>query len=140
MSRHISLEVVTPTKIELKKDVDYIVAPTIDGIVGVLPGHIRMLTQLSTGILRYQADGIDQYLVVSEGFMEVTPFKVIILAETADLAENINVEQALAEKREAEAALHRGEAAGAGATLTRLEVNLERAITKVNAAKKYGGP
>lgn len=137
MTRRISLEVVTPTKIELKKDVDYLVAPTVDGIVGVLPGHIRMLTQLTTGILRYQADGIDKYLVVSEGFMEVTHFKVIILAEAADLAEQINLEQALAEKREAEAALHRGETDGA--TLTRLEVNLERAITKVNAAKKYSG-
>lgn len=139
MSGRILLEVVTPTKIELRKEVDYLVAPTIDGIVGVLPGHIRLLTQLTTGILRYQVDGKDQYMVVSDGFMEVTPRKVIILAEVADLAEDINPEQALAEKREAEAALHRGEAAGERANLAILTTNLDRAITRVNAAKKHGG-
>lgn len=138
MSGQILLEVVTPTKIELRKEVDYVVAPTIDGIVGVLPGHIRLLTQLTTGILRYQVDGKDQYMVVSDGFMEVTPHKVIILAEVADLAENINPEQALAEKREAEVELHRGEAAGERANLAVLSTNLDRAITKVNAAKKHG--
>jgi F-type H+-transporting ATPase subunit epsilon len=138
MSGRILLEVVTPTKIELRKEVDYLVAPTIDGIVGVLPGHIRLLTQLTTGILRYQVDGKDQYMVVSDGFMEVTPRKVIILAEVADLAEDINPEQALAEKREAEAALHRGEAAGERANLAILTTNLDRAITRVNAAKKHG--
>jgi F-type H+-transporting ATPase subunit epsilon len=140
MSGRISLEVVTPTKIELKKEVDYVVAPTIDGIVGVLPGHIRLLTQLATGVLRYQVDGINNYMAVSEGFMEVAPHKVIILAEAANLAEHIDVEAAFAEKREAEAALHRATTAGENMNLTRLEVNLERAITKVSVAKKYGEP
>lgn len=138
MSGRILLEVVTPTTTELRQEVDYVVAPTIDGVVGVLPGHIRMLTQLTTGILRYQVDGNDKYMVVSEGFMEVTPHKVIILAEAADLAENIDPEQALAEKREAEAALHRGEAVGERANLTVLTTNLDRAITKVNVVKKHG--
>jgi F-type H+-transporting ATPase subunit epsilon len=135
MSGRILLEVVTPTKIELRKEVDYVVAPTIDGIVGILPGHIRLLSQLTTGILRYQVDGKDYYMVVSEGFMEVTPVKVIILAEVADLAEDIDPEQALAEKRGAEAALRHAEAAGERANLAILSTNLDRAITKVNAAK-----
>lgn len=136
MSGRISLEVVTPTKIELRKDVDYIVAPTIDGVVGVLPGHVRLLTRLSTGVLRYQIDGIDKYMAVSEGFMEVAPHKVIILAEAADLAENVEVEQTLAEKREAEDALHHG--LTETNHIARLEVNLNRTIAKLNAAKKYG--
>lgn len=136
MSGRILLEVVTPSKIELRKEVDYVVAPTIDGIEGILPGHIRLLTQLSTGILRYQVDGDNKYMAVSEGFMEVTPSKVIILAEVADLAEHIDPEQALAEKHEAEAALHRGEAAGERANLAILTTNLDRAITKVNVVKK----
>lgn len=138
MSGRILLEIVTPTAIELRQEVDYVVAPTIDGVVGVLPGHIRMLTQLTTGILRYRIDGNDRYMVVSEGFMEVTPHKVIILAEVADFVENIDPEQALAEKREAEAALHRGEAAQERANLATLTTNLERAVTKVNAVKKHG--
>lgn len=138
MSGRILLEVVTPSKIELRKEVDYVVAPTVDGIVGILPGHIRLLTQLTTGVLRYQTDGIDHYMVVSEGFMEVTPYKVIVLAEVADLAENIDPEQALAEKREAEAALRRGEAAGDRTNMAVLTANLDKAITKVNITKKHG--
>lgn len=138
MSGRILLEVVTPSKIELRKEVDYVVAPTVDGITGILPGHIRLLTQLTTGILRYQIDKTDYYMLVSEGFMEVTPSKVIVLAEVADLAENIDPEQALAEKREAEAALRRCEAAGDRANLAVLTTNLEKAITKVNITKKHG--
>ena len=137
MSRRISLEVVTPTKIELKEEVDYVVVPTIDGVVGVLPGHIRLLTRLTTGVLRYRVNGVDNYMAVSEGFMEVTPHKVIVLAEAANLPEHINVEQALAEKREAEAALHRAMAAGEKMNLLRLESNLQRAIIEIDIAKKH---
>lgn len=136
MSKHLLLEVVTPSKIELRKEVDFIVAPTIDGIIGILPGHIRLITKLTTGALRYQVDGKDYYMAVSEGFMEVTPYKVIVLAEAAELAENINVEQALQEKREAEAVLHRP--LTEKVNLTSVELGLERAITKLQVAKKYG--
>jgi F-type H+-transporting ATPase subunit epsilon len=107
MSKHILLEVVTPSKIELQKEVEFVVAPTIDGVVGVLPGHVRLITQLATGVLRYEVNGVNHYMAVSEGFMEVTPHKVIILAEAAELAENIDVEQALTEKRQAETDIHR---------------------------------
>ena len=137
MSGRILLEVVTPSKIELRKEVDYVVAPTVDGIVGILPGHIRLLTQLTTGILRYQVDGTNHFMVVSEGFMEVTPSKIIILAEVADMAEKIDPERALAEKREAEAALRRAEAAGDRANLAVLTTNLDQAITRVNITKKH---
>jgi F-type H+-transporting ATPase subunit epsilon len=134
MSGRISLEVVTPTKVELKTQAEYVVAPTIDGTVGILPGHIRLITQLATGVLRYKVDGVDRYLAVSEGFMEVTPHKVIVLAEAAELGENVDVEAALAEKREAEKALLRS-LTGAS-DFSKAQLNLERALAKVTVAKK----
>lgn len=136
MSRRIVLEIVTPTSIALRKEVDFVVVPTIDGPIGILPGHIRLLTKLTTGVLRYTLDGKDFYMAVSEGFMEVTPNKVNVLAEAADLPENIDVEQALAEKREAEAALHRP--IDEKFNFTQATINMERALAKLQVAKKYG--
>ncbi|HBF37104.1 MAG TPA: ATP synthase F1 subunit epsilon [Firmicutes bacterium] len=136
MSQQIMLEVVTPHRLELQKEVEYVVAPTVDGIVGVLPGHIRLITQLATGVLRYKIGGQDNYMAVSEGFMEVTPHKVIILAEAADLPEDVDVEQALEEKRQAEEVLHRSFTEKIN--FDQAEIALERAVTKVELAKKYG--
>jgi F-type H+-transporting ATPase subunit epsilon len=135
MAKQILLEIVTPHRLELQKDVDYIVAPTVDGMVGVLPGHIRLITQLATGVLRYQINGQDSYLAVSEGFMEVTPHKVIILAEVADLPENVDVGQALEEKRQAEANLHHSLGA---INFAQAEIALERAAAKLELAKRNG--
>ncbi len=136
MGNQIMLEVVTPHRMELQKQVDYVVAPTIDGIVGVLPGHIRLITQLATGVLRYEIDGENNFMAVSEGFMEVTPQKVIILAEAADLPENVDVEQALEEKRQAEEALRHSLIEKINYNQT--EITLARAINKIEVAKKYG--
>ncbi len=136
MGNQIMLEVVTPHRLELQKQVDYVVAPTIDGIVGVLPGHIRLITQLATGVLRYEIDGENNFMAVSEGFMEVTPQKVIILAEAADLPENVDVEQALEEKRQAEEALRHSLVEKINYNQT--EITLARAINKIEVAKKYG--
>jgi F-type H+-transporting ATPase subunit epsilon len=136
MGQNFLLEVVTPSKLELRKEIEYVVVPTVDGIVGILPGHIRLITQLATGVLRYKENGKDYFMAVSEGFMEVTPHKVIILAEVAELAENIDVEAALEEKRKAEEILHHS--LNDTYSFTHAEIGVERAITKISVAKKYG--
>lgn len=130
------LDVVTPNRLELRQEVEYLVAPTINGTIGILPGHIRLITQLTTGVLRYQVAGTDYYMAVSEGFMEVTPTKVIVLAEAVELAENIDVKEALAEKRLAEEALHHS--LNDHYNFTKAEIGLERAVAKLAVAKKNG--
>lgn len=137
-SNKLLLEVVTPTKVELSEEVDYVVAPTILGMIGIMPRHIRLMTVLDTGVLRYKKNGANFYMAVSEGYMEVTPHKVIILAEAAELPEHIDVEQALAEKRQAEAELYRP--MGEKISFVRTRVNLQRALTKLQVAKKYHKP
>lgn len=133
MSGRIMLEVVTPTKTELKVEVDYIVAPTITGIVGILPGHIRLITELTIGILRYKIDGKDHYMAVSQGFLEVTPYKVIVLAEAAEMGEKIDPQKALEEKRAAEDEVRRSLGAP---NLPQLEMALEQAAARFEAAKQ----
>jgi F-type H+-transporting ATPase subunit epsilon len=137
-SKRLWLEVVTPTSITLAQEVDLVIAPTINGRIGILPRHIRLMTVLDTGVLEYKVDGRTSYMAISEGYMEVTPHKVIVLAEAVDLPENIDVEQALAEKRQAEAELHRP--MDEKFSFTRAQVNLQRALTKLQVAKKYGEP
>ncbi|HYH03220.1 MAG TPA: F0F1 ATP synthase subunit epsilon [Bacillota bacterium] len=135
-SEKLMLEVVTPTKIELAKEVDLVIAPTIKGRIGILPRHIRLMTILETGILEYKINGQQYFMAVSEGYLEVTPHKVIVLAEAADLPEHIDVEQALAEKRQAEADLNRP--MDERISFARTQVSLQRAITKLQVVRKYG--
>ena len=134
--KKIWLEVVTPTKQELKKEVEYVVVPTIEGVVGILPGHIRLMTVVSTGVLRYKVDGETFIMAVSQGYLEVTPHKVIVLAEAAELPEHIDVEQALKDKRAAEDALHRPLRDKVNSVAA--AANLERAILMLQVARKSG--
>lgn len=132
-SKRIWLEVATPSKLELRKEVDYVVAPAIEGSIGILPGHIRLMTLLSTGVLRYKIDGKDYCMAVSEGYLEVTPHKVIVLAEAADLPEEIDVEQALADKRRAEEELYHS--LRDKIDFARAEIALTQAVTKLKVAR-----
>lgn len=135
ISKKIMLEVVTPTKIELQKEVDYISAPTIRGLIGILPRHIHLMTVLETGVLSYKLDGADYFMAVSEGYIEITPYKVIVLAEAAELPEHIDVERALEAKRRAEEELHRP--MDERISFARTQVTLQRALTRLQVAKKY---
>ncbi|MGE5598531.1 MAG: F0F1 ATP synthase subunit epsilon [Bacteroidota bacterium] len=131
------LEIVTPTRTELSREVEYVVAPTPRGLVGVLPGHAPLLTRLEIGVLRFAARGEVTNLAVSEGYMEVTPQKVIVLAEAAELPEEIDVARALAAKRRAEERLY--------APLrqrfdyVRARTALQRAINRLQVAKRETG-
>ncbi len=133
MSQSILLEIVAPHSIELRKEVDFVLAPTQSGYEGILPGHIRLLTTLATGVLKYQVKGTEYYLAVSEGFMEVTPHKIIILAEIAELSANIDVETALQNKREAEDSLYSYQS---NFDFVKAQAKLQLALAKLEVIKK----
>jgi|SRR5690554_4000103 len=132
--RKIHLDVVTPQKIEFSKEVDMVVVPGYDGYLGILPSHIPLVTQLTTGILKIYDGERELNMAVSEGYMEVAGEKVIILAEAAELPEEIDVKRALSAKRRAEERL---------ATLAAWDVNaikaqasLQRALNRLKVAGK----
>ena len=96
----LQLDIVTPDKLVLSKEVDYVGAPGLEGEFGVLPGHIPFISALSIGGLYYKADGKTRYVFVSGGFAEVSDNKVTILAESAEEADSIDFARAeLARKR-----------------------------------------
>lgn len=94
MATTITLEIVTPDKMVLKEDVEYVGAPGINGEFGVLPNHIPFLSALGIGSLYYKLNGKKYYVFVAGGFAEVSPAKVTILAEVAEKADDIDLERA----------------------------------------------
>ncbi len=127
----ILLELVTPERLVLREWVDEIVAPGYEGEFGVLPGHTPYLVLLSVGRLSYRKGKEIYSCAISGGFAEVLQDRVIVLAETAEMASEIDVERARrayerAEKRLKEITLDDEEYAHVLAAwkraLTRIEV------------------
>src|ERR1700756_5697488 len=90
MADRITLEVATPSRAVISEQVDEGVAPGIEGYFGVLPGHAPFLTTLGIGELTYRIGRDERHVAVSGGFAEVRNDKVIVLADTAELPEEID--------------------------------------------------
>jgi F-type H+-transporting ATPase subunit epsilon len=102
----IQLEIVTPERLVVQDAVAEVQIPGKNGYLGVLPGHAPLITELSVGELSYRINGFSHYLAMAWGFAEVLPTRVTILAETAERAEEIDVERARRAKERAEQMLH----------------------------------
>src|SRR5947209_1823345 len=98
----IALTVVTRERKFIEIDVDEVVLPASDGEIGVLPGHRPLLTTLRIGTLRYRAGSSVERIVISWGFAEVLPDRVIVLAERGVLPSEVDMAAAEAERLEAE--------------------------------------
>ncbi|MBE8952439.1 MAG: ATP synthase F1 subunit epsilon [Quinella sp. 1Q7] len=99
----ILLEVATPDKGEVfSKDINMLIVRSICGELGILPKHARLLTELIPHAMRIKVDGGENQLFVGGGFMEVTPEKITILADSAESPDNIDVERAKAAYKRAE--------------------------------------
>lgn len=96
------LEIITAERQVLADDIDILVAPGIEGELGILPHHAPLMTMLQPGELLIRKDGEETYMVVTGGFLEVRPDKVIVLADACERAEEIDVARAEEAKRRAE--------------------------------------
>ncbi|MEW5853890.1 MAG: F0F1 ATP synthase subunit epsilon [Myxococcota bacterium] len=128
MADELTLEVVTPDRRFLSAKVSAVVAPGAQGEFGVLPGHVPFMTLLGTGILGYQSSDGTGALVVSRGFAEVRENRVTVLAEAADLADEIDLAKAREDLKALEERLK-------GKAMAEEEFNRLRAEVERNAAK-----
>jgi F-type H+-transporting ATPase subunit epsilon len=133
MAGQLLLEVVTPDKLLLSRQVDEVIAPGAEGEFGVLPGHCHFLTSLAIGELRYRIGDVTEYMSVLWGFAEVTPKKVTVLAEIAEKAEDIDVERAQAAVEKAEQRLQVG---GLPSELKEAQISLEKARLRTKIAER----
>ena len=132
----LQLDVVTPTRLVVSEQVSEVVAPGTEGYFGVLPDHVPFITTLKAGTLTYWKGKEERHLAVSRGYAEVRGDRLSILADTAEVAEEVDVARAERARQRAEQRLQ-GWASGAEAIdFARAEAALQRALARLEAAGK----
>jgi F-type H+-transporting ATPase subunit epsilon len=130
----IELEVVTPQRLVLHEDVKWVEMPARDGYIGILPGHAPLMTELGIGVLTYRTNGQSHLLTVMQGYAEVLPDRVIVLAEISERAAEIDVERSRTAFERAQSELAK---AGSGdVDWQRATLDLERAMVRLQVAAK----
>jgi|Deesub1362A_J573_1020465.scaffolds.fasta_scaffold02285_1 F-type H+-transporting ATPase subunit epsilon len=137
MANKILLEVVTPDKLLISKEVDVVVATSVDGEFGVLYGHVPFLASLDIGELRFRDGDQTEYAAIAGGFAEVTGEKITILAEAAELAREIDVDRAKRARERAEQRLARAQQEEID--YARAEAALKRALLRMRVAERARG-
>jgi len=101
----IQLEIVSPERRAYEDEVDMVIVPGVDGELGILPHHTRLLTALGTGELRIKKAGTEQLMFISGGFVEVRPDRVVVMADLAEHSDEIDEARAVEARKRAEAEL-----------------------------------
>jgi F-type H+-transporting ATPase subunit epsilon len=125
----LQVELVTAEGQVLSQEADFVLAPGAAGDLGVLPRHVPLLTALRTGEVMVRNDGVEEFLFVSGGVLEVLPDRVVILADAAERAEDIDQARAEAARKAAEEVL----AENAGDAMA--AAKLERALYRLRVAE-----
>ena len=124
----LTVEIITGERIVYSQDeVDSVVAPGAAGALGILPGHAKLVSLLSQGEMSIRRQGEEDFFAVFGGFIEVTDNKVIILADSAERASDIDLERVASARENAESALRNREAV---ANLAEVEESLRRAAVR----------
>ncbi len=130
----ILLEIVTPERLAYSDTVDAVVLPGSEGELGVLPHHAPLVTMLGVGELRIRKSGAEESFAIVGGFLQVRPDRVVVMAETADMASEIDLEKAQQARREAEQALESGY--HEGADLAAARAALQQALLRIRVAER----
>lgn len=129
----LQLEIVTPDKVVVSTTADYVGATGVDGAFGVMPHHAPLLSALRVGELYYRQGTDTHWAFVSGGFIEVANNKVSVLAESAEMASDIDVDRAQQAKERAEERLRAPEQER---DVMRAQAALQRAIERIRVASR----
>lgn len=108
MAETFEIEIVTPDKMVVRDVAEEAQVPAKNGYLGILSGHAPLITELAIGEITYRTAGTTTHIAVAWGFAEVLPNKVTILAESAERAEDIDVNRAENARQRAEERLRAG--------------------------------
>jgi F-type H+-transporting ATPase subunit epsilon len=131
----LNLEIATPDRLVISQPVDEVVLPSVEGYMGVLPGHAPLLARLDAGEIAYRVGQERRRLAVSGGFAEILRDGVQILAETCEPAEEIDIERARRDRERAEEQLRAGLAEHEFRTA---EASLKRALARIRVHEQGG--
>jgi F-type H+-transporting ATPase subunit epsilon len=130
----ILLEIVTPERLAYSEEVDAVVLPGSEGELGILPHHAPLVSTLGTGELRIRRGGEEELFAIAGGFLQVLPNKVVVMAETADMASEIDLEKAQQARAEAEKAIESG--FDEGADLAAARAALQHALLRIRVGER----
>jgi F-type H+-transporting ATPase subunit epsilon len=130
----LQLEIVTPEKLAYEGEVDSVQLPGSEAELGVLPHHAPLISALGAGELRLRKGSEDEFFAIVGGFLQVLPDKVVVMAETADIASEIDLEKAQEARRQAEQALESGYVEGADLAAAR--ASLQTALLRIQVAER----
>lgn len=128
------LEIVTPERKVFAEEANMIIVKGVEGELGILPNHIPLVTPLKIAPITVKQNGKQQHIAVNGGFMEVRKDKVVILAESAELPEQIDLERARAAKARAEQRL--GSNKKDDYDFKRAEIALQKALNRIEVFQK----
>ncbi len=129
------LTIVTRERKIVETDAVEAVLPAADGEIGVLPGHAPLLASLRVGVMRYRNNGKAERLVLSWGFAEVLPDRVIVMAETARLPQELDAASAEAEKAQAEREI--ADLSSHDPQFALVEARLEESVAMISLHRDY---
>jgi len=135
MADRFQLEVATPERLFVQEDVSYAELPGKDGYLGVLAGHAPLLGRLGVGVLSYEQDGQKHVLAVDGGFIEIFENHVSVLADYAEPARDIQVDQARRELEQGQQEVDRAKTEQESGTAL---AHAARAQARLDAAQQVG--
>jgi len=135
--KYIQFEIVTPERVVLKEEITQITLPTKMGEITVLPNHIPLVSALLPGVIHVKKrNGEDEVISISGGFLEVLKDKVVILADTAERAEELDLARAEEAYRRA-AELKEKARRGEKVDFTEVNAAIERELARTKAVKRW---
>ena len=137
MAGKLHVEIVTGERVILTEDdVDMVLVPGGAGMLGILPQHAPLVTTLSLGELRLKKGGTEQSILVFGGFMEVSNNKVLVLADTAERVEELDLARAEDARKRAEVSIASRQST---MDLEAAQASLRRANLRLRVGQKRGG-
>jgi F-type H+-transporting ATPase subunit epsilon len=130
----LKIDIVTAERVVYSAEADIVIAPGVEGQLGILPHHAPLMTILQAGELVVRRGGEEESLAISGGFLEVRPDRVIVLADQAERAEEIDIARAEEARKRAEQRL--ADRHVPGMDEARAESALRRAVVRLTVADK----
>ena len=134
MAKTFHLEIIATDRVFFSGEVEHLVITAIDGLLGIMTGHEPLVTSLPTGELKYLVNGEWKYAAISEGFIQVMPDSSIILAETCELPEEIDIKRAQEARERAEERLRQKQSIK---EYYETQAALNRAMNRLKISQKH---
>ena len=134
MAKTFHLEIIATDRIFYEGDCEHLVITAIDGLMGIMAGHEPMVTSLPTGELKYMVDGKWRYAAISDGFIQVMPDKSVVLADSCELPEEIDIKRAEEAKERAQEKMRQKQSIK---EYYQTQAALNRAMNRLKVSQKH---